>query len=233
MSVSTNLLLAAAVIPGVYLLYYVYKLDSVEREPVGLLLKLFFSGIPAILYAIILELIGSAIISLFFDAEGLLPRFLEYFLVVAVAEESGKYLLLKKFSYKHPAFNYRFDGIVYAVSIGVGFAVFENIMYAFQYGLINTLIRAVTAIPAHTICAIFMGYFYGQAKLCSAYGYEAAEKRNLRLSLLVSILIHGSYDFIASGESLFWGILFLVFIVCLIWFAFRQLKKYAANDRPL
>lgn len=36
------------------------------------------------------------------------------FLVVAVVEEGTKFWLLKRCTWNHPAFNYRFDGIVYA-----------------------------------------------------------------------------------------------------------------------
>ena len=39
-----TLLLLAAVIPPVFLMYKIYKIDRVEREPIGLILKLFLFG---------------------------------------------------------------------------------------------------------------------------------------------------------------------------------------------
>ena len=51
------------------------------------------------------------------------------------------------------------DGVVYTICIGMGFALVENLIYAFDYDLITVVVRALTAVPAHAIFAIFMGFF--------------------------------------------------------------------------
>ena len=59
-----NLLMAfAAVIPAVFLIVRVYKMDKIEKEPVGLILRLIFMGMLATAGAIITETIGSALIN--------------------------------------------------------------------------------------------------------------------------------------------------------------------------
>ena len=55
------------------------------------------------------------------------------FAVVAVVEEGTKFLLMKLKTWKNPNFNYSFDGIVYAVSVSLGFAAFENIKYVMNF----------------------------------------------------------------------------------------------------
>ncbi len=86
------------------------------------------------------------------------------FLVVAVVEEGTKFVFLKLRTWRDPNFNFRFDGIVYAVFVSLGFAAFENINYVLGYGLTVALPRAVLAIPAHMGFAVFMGLFYGRGK---------------------------------------------------------------------
>ena len=67
-------------------------------------------------------------------------------------------------TWKNPNFNFKYDGIVYAVFVGMGFAIFENIKYVLEYGLLTGILRAMTAIPGHCAFAIIMGTFYGSAK---------------------------------------------------------------------
>lgn len=73
-------------------------------------------------------------------------------------------------TWRNPNFNYRFDGIVYAVFVSLGFAAFENIQYVLHYGLSVALPRAIFAVPGHMSFAVFMGLFYGRAKLYEAWG---------------------------------------------------------------
>ena len=48
----------AAVLPAIFLLRYIYKHDTVDKEPPGLLLSLILMGIVAALMSIVLEIIG-------------------------------------------------------------------------------------------------------------------------------------------------------------------------------
>jgi len=227
-----RILILMAVLPGLFLLYQVYKLDRIEKEPVQLLVKLFFFGALTIPVAIILEMIGGEIAEALFDYGTMAYDVFEYFIVVACVEEFGKYFVLNKVTWNHPEFNYRYDAIVYAVCIGMGFAVFENIEYAFIYGFTNTLVRAVTAIPAHCIFAIFMGHYYGQAKYCEYIGSNG-ESFYRMMSFLVPVLLHGLYDFIASSEDLMTAGIFWIFVIVLDIIAYRRIKEYAGQDEPI
>lgn len=226
----TKLLIALAVAPGAFLAWKVYSMDKIEKEPKKLLVKLFAFGALSIISALILESVGDLILSEMFDSDTWTFILLENFIVVACVEEGGKYLALKLGSWKHPAFNYRFDAIVYAVCVSLGFAILENISYAFSYGIVTTLVRAVTAIPAHTIFGIFMGHYYGQAKLYSDNGNKRLSKRYLRRAYIVPSLLHGFYDVLAGDESGLGWLLFIVFVVFLDWIAIRRVKKDSAND---
>ena len=93
-----------------------------------------------------------------------------YFGIVAFSEEGAKYFLLRRRSWHSAAFNCQFDGVVYAVFVALGFALWENISYVLMYGLSTALVRAVTAVPGHACFGVFMGVWYGLAKRLTAQG---------------------------------------------------------------
>ena len=127
------ILIAAAVIPAIFLLVRVERADRLEKESRGLLLSLVLFGVVATALASLGERIGIAILSAMLP-EGTLFNFLLYFGVVAFAEEGAKYILLKRKTWNHPEFNCQFDGVVYSVFVSLGFALWENIGYVAREG---------------------------------------------------------------------------------------------------
>jgi len=222
-----------AILPGIVLAVLIYKQDKIEKEPIGLLIKLGLAGAATVVSAIILELAGCALLGLCFSEDSLIYILLENIVVVAGSEEAGKYFVSKKLTWKNPAFNYRFDGIVYCMSASIGFAIVENISYAFSYGFANTIVRALTAVPAHTIFGIMMGHFYGQAKYYYDLGDEKTSKRYRRLAYLVPVLLHGAYDVLAGDDSLIGWLLFIVFVIVMDVIAFKRVKKDSREDTPV
>ena len=224
------ILIAAAVIPAWFLLRYIRQMDLLEQEPPALIRKLVFLGLGATLLAALTESLGAAALSYIFRDGGVIHDFLMYFVIVAVSEEGFKYLLMKRATWKHPAFNCMFDGVVYAVAISLGFALWENIGYVLQFGFATALVRAITAVPGHASFGVFMGAMYGAAKRASIYGNEAESKRLREQAVLVPILLHGLYDFIATGENELYMILFFVFIFILFKKAKQTVTRLSAND---
>ena len=157
------ILIAAAVIPAIVLLRFVYKEDRLDKESPGLLLSLVIFGILSTFAAIVTEQIGETVLTLLLPQNSTAYNALLYFVVVALSEEGFKYLLLKKRTWYSGEFNCQFDGIVYAVFVSLGFALWENISYVLMYGLGTAAIRAVTAVPGHACFGVFMGAFYGLA----------------------------------------------------------------------
>ena len=52
-----------AIVPGLIVLFYVYKKDKVEKEPRKLLVKLLIFGALSVIPAIIFEVVGEAILN--------------------------------------------------------------------------------------------------------------------------------------------------------------------------
>ena len=223
----------AAVVPAVILLRYVYRHDTVEKEPPGLLVLLLLTGVAAALLSGVLERIAQTLLGIFVAPGSPVYTILLAFLVVAVVEEGTKFLLLKWKSWHHPAFNYRFDGIVYAVFVSLGFAAYENILYVFNYGLSVALPRAFLAIPGHMSFAVAMGIFYGRAKCCWARGNDAAATRNLITGYILAVLLHGFYDACAMIGTGLATLVFVVFVILMFLMVYRSLKRESARDLPV
>lgn len=223
----------AAVIPAVILLRYVYRHDTVEPEPPMLLASLLLMGILAALMSGILERVAQSVLDLFVAPETPVYTVLLAFLVVALVEEGTKFWLLKRRTWEHPAFNYRFDGIVYAVFVSLGFAAFENLLYVFSYGLSVALPRALLAIPGHMSFAVGMGIFYGRAKRCWERGNEPAATYNLVMGYVLAVFLHGVYDSCAMIGTGLAAIVFVGFVVLMFLWVYRSLKREADRDLPV
>jgi len=225
------ILIAIAVIPAIFLMVKVYKSDRIEKESKSLLRRLVTGGILATLLALVEERVGEYILRNIVEVDSLAYNIIMYFGIVAFAEETSKYLYLKKRTWNNPEFNCQYDGVVYAVFVSLGFALWENINYVLSYGIVTGLVRAVTAIPGHACFGVFMGIFYGAAKKYSNYGSEGIAKILRVLAVIVPAFIHGAYDFIATMESTEGNLSFFIFIAVLFGAALFSINKASKKDQ--
>ncbi len=229
-------LVIAAVIPAVLLMLYVYRLDKIEKEPVNLLLKLLLKGIYATGLAIAAETLGLWLIgklsppALVDGDELTLLGAAVFFLIVGFGEEGAKYFVLRRATWGIPDFNYRFDGVVYAAAVSLGFALWENIFYVLNAGWSTALMRAVTAVPAHACFGVFMGCWYANAYVCHMRGDESRAGTLRRLTVIVPALTHGLYDFIAYTASLTSEWIFVVFVIILFLTTLIMTRRFARRD---
>ena len=226
------ILLAAAVLPAVYLLSQVYKMDTIEKEPWSLLRKLLLfgaiSGVPA---ALVESLLTGVLMNVLTEGT-VLYNLAAGFIVAALVEESFKFLFLYKFTFRSPDFNFRFDGVVYAVFVSMGFAILENILYVFQGGLGVAVTRALLALPLHAACGVYMGIAYGQQKVNSLY--KPASFSSVALACLPTpILIHGFYDFCAFMQTEIFTLVFIAFVIVVFILTLKRIKKASREDSPV
>ena len=156
MLTSNIVLIAAAIIPAVFLMIKVYQSDRLEKESQSLLWQLVKAGIFSCLIALVAERALCYLFDETVDQSSTAYDVVLYFVVVAVSEECSKYLMLKRHTWRSPEFNCMFDGVVYAVFVSLGFALWENISYVLSYGFSTAVVRAVTAIPGHACFGVFM-----------------------------------------------------------------------------
>lgn len=231
---SNIILIIAAVLPAAILMVLIFCKDKVEREPIGVVLRLALFGAAATLIAARLNHYGMVLLSWLPDG---LYTFLFYFLVVGPVEEGVKYGMLRTNTWNNSNFNYTFDALVYSCFVGLGFALWENVDYVLDYGLTTALLRAITAVPGHCSFAVFMGLFYGAAKQADLAGDAAKRKKNNWLAWLIPALIHGCYDYVAVNETTlgsmaFFGFIAVMFIIALITFNRAAKRDSALVQKP-
>jgi len=225
------ILLYLAILPSVALGYYIYKKDTVEKEPFSLLLRSFIGGIVAGIIVIILSIILKI---QQFSLDSLYQVLFYSFVLVSLIEESVKFLMTYFICYRNKEFNYQYDGIVYSSFISLGFATYENILYIFQEKSIQTaLYRGVLTVPAHIFFAIFMGYYLGLAKHWRRYKNKKKECSYLFQAMFIPIILHGFFDFCLFSGSTIGLIFFLLFMVLLYIISFQKVREVSLAKKHI
>jgi RsiW-degrading membrane proteinase PrsW (M82 family) len=199
-------------------------MDKYEREPLGALLFCFFLGMLATIPAIAIQSWSGAITNVKSPSAAI--TFLSSFGVVAASEEMAKCAILLIGAFPRKFFNEPVDGIVYAVLVAMGFATVENLIYANNFGLNTTVVRAFTAVPAHFVFAIVQGYFIGLAK------FNPERRIELILQgLAISIAMHGAYDFLILQELSEWlSVLGSVSVYICLYYCGSLVREHLENS---
>lgn len=226
----TLLLIALAIIPAIILVYYVARYDKVEKEPKKLLFTLFCFGALSTLPASILESLLSLLLTPFMPEGSILYSIIEGFIIAGLVEESCKYYFLKKRTWNYPNFDFKFDAVLYAVCISLGFAALENIFYVFENGFSIVLPRALLSIPGHCCFAVLMGHYYGKEKLFES---KPSAKSYHKKAILLPMCLHGIFDSLLMIGSGFTLLLYALYIVVLYICTFRMVKKDSREDQQI
>lgn len=210
----------AAVLPAFALILYIWWKDKYQREPFSQIAKGFLYGIISAGIALFLETSVAFFYLVPDNPTTLLQAAWKAFIGAAIPEELAKLLMLWLLLRGNKYFDERFDGIVYAVSIGMGFAATENIVYLFS-NLDSwqsvAVARAMFAVPGHFLFAVAMGYFYSMI-----YFGDMSWRKASRI-FWVPVLLHGTYDALLMMREVgtMWsGILLIGFYI----FCFKMLQ---------
>ncbi len=208
--------LLASLAPVFIILFYIYFRDKYDKEPIGLLVK---SVIAGMLVVIPVLFVGRILMGIMPEMGKIGNAAYHAFLVAGTTEELFKFLALYLLVWNSPSFDEKFDGIVYAVFVSLGFAAVENVLYVMDGGLQTAMIRAITAVPAHAIFGISMGYYLGIAHM-----YDELRKPYLRKAILIPILLHGIYDFILMVGIDWLLLLFIPFVIGLYVLGMKKMR---------
>ena len=217
-------MLIASLLPAVLLLLYIWKKDT-QKEPTYMLMKAVSWGIGIIIPVIVVEkIIGLMLLGENGSPTTLVDTTAMAFLVAAIPEECFKLLALWVVLKKNPFFDEHFDGIVYAVCVGLGFAAVENISYVFSHDdwASVAISRALLAVPGHYAFAVLMGYYY------SVYHFVNRSPKVAICVLLAPVMAHGIYDALAMASLVNPYVGGIGFVV-LIYFCIKMHKRAQAK----
>lgn len=229
------LVILSALLPVAAILWYIYRKDKQQPEPLKWLLKAFVYGIISCFIGMALSLAISALAGIYWDMDthsGVSEAFADAFLSAAIPEEFAKFLMLWLLLRKNPYYDELFDGIVYAVFVSMGFAGVENILYlvdgmADGSWISTGIVRALLSVPGHALFAILMGYYYSL--------YHFGVSRNVKTAIMIlaaPVLAHGIFDGILFSIQIN-EIFSFVGVILFIIFFYKLKKKGTEKIRRL
>ena len=202
-------LVSLSISPGIFIMIFIYNLDVNNKEPLWLLAISFILGAMNLhLDVDILEYVFT-----FINVENRFIRIGEEALTIAITEELLKFLVVILILYPNKNFDEPFDGIVYSVFVGMGFATAENLTFVLQGSPATAIFRMLSAVPAHFVFAIIMGYYLGKAK-----SNRKKQFFYISISLIVPILFHAFYDYFLFLDFVpgIWGGGFVTLFIAIV-----------------
>ena len=184
--------LLITIVPSLIILSFFFFSDKF-KEPKQTIAIVFFLGILICLPA---GIINDFMYNTFNDGSDFSERLSSSFLSAAWSEELLKFVILYFIVLRRNEFNEPMDGIVYGVTVSLGFATFENYDYVFRWAeewdvdpYQMAIWRSYSAVPMHGLMGCIMGFYFGM------YAFSA-NKKYLILCLLIPFIIHGLYNFL-------------------------------------
>ncbi len=217
-------LLFSALPIGIWLLVCL-RLDRSAPEPAGQIFRVFLLGclvtIPLMLITGNLtdwsekNLILGPILMILFCS----------FLIDGLFEELAKYVIFRLGIYRAQHFNQIRDGFIYGMTLGLGFAFSENILYGFLSpniwsGTSLILLRGLTTTLIHFLTGGIIGYYWGLVKFNPKYSRYLP-----LLGLFWAFLLHGLYNSIVRF-NLQWNIIPLgILLIGIYVVILRRIKR--------
>jgi protease PrsW len=220
------------VLQTVLYLLFIRAIDLYEREPLRYVVPVFVWGFAV---ATTISIVFNTLASVTFEAVAgrQVANFLTAVFVAPVVEETTKGLaLLLIFFVAYLASRRRglvefsgvMDGIVYGSAVGFGFALAEDILYGVQYGAETFLVRRILGGFAHAAFTSLTGIGIG---LIPFVHNKMLKVFPPLLGLLGAILLHGTFNFLASTLGpvayLFMFVVVLLYLAVIIaWLVYER-----------
>ncbi|ADU30106.1 glutamic-type intramembrane protease PrsW [Evansella cellulosilytica] len=205
-------LITVGIAPAIALLCFFYLKDDFEQEPIYMVIRCFLFGALLVFPIMFIQFV--------LHEEGFVQSVLiEAFIQSALIEEFLKWFIVVLVVYHHVNFNQRYDGIVYATAVALGFASAENILYLLSNGLETAFFRAIFPVSSHALFGVVMGYYLGRAKFTHNSNFMY-----LFFSFCYPFLLHGLYNYIILTQN-HWGYFLVPFMIFLWVLGMRKVKK--------
>jgi RsiW-degrading membrane proteinase PrsW (M82 family) len=217
-------LAVASIGPGLLWLWYFYRLDRYEPEPPRTIFKVFLGGILLVLPAGLLEQIWRPQLLSSLNQNDWRGFLVLAFLVVALIEEGLKtgflwWLLGRSRELDEPV-----DGVIYGITLGLGFASLENFLWASLFGFKVAMLRAVVTTLAHAAFSGWAGYYLTRYKL------ENQRLSVLGIGFLLAWATHGFYDFCLLLQRPIGSLLAFLLVATMLWLLFRAIDDLVTNS---
>lgn len=225
-------IIALALAPLAFLLWFVYTRDKLNPEPHGLILRVFFLGLLAFIPAFLCRQLLP------------LPYWLMGLVLVPVVDELAKFVVVKGAVYHHPEFDEPMDGMVFAAVAGLGFATLEVVGSMVQAYLRVAMVgvpdqtvarstwlavlslfalKGLLLAPGQALWSALWGYTLGRAKFSPPDQRPGLVGRGLG----VAMFAHATFNALAMEPDWWVNRLGMVLVIALLWLVVRRCLGYA------
>ena len=233
MPVAIGALLVSFIFPlSIYFfLKNAHKEDEKYRNDCrSLLLKGLLLGFPVFGFSLLCSILFS--LSHISEKYPYAEKVFSAFVLAALSEELMKYLLAKKVAKENMATISFLDLMSFTTISAIGFELMEAVFYMFSTNIPQILVRGITSM--HASFGLVMGFFL-------ARGVKKHGKMLMFPGVLISTLIHGTYDLLVDPEILdtpWGGVALLLAFLCLVlniynFFFMKKARKNPYYTDPL
>lgn len=211
-------LFLVSILPGILWLFYFYRKDLYEPEPKKLIGRVFIGGMLMVIPAGYLEGFGRNGLVLARNTGDLFMIFIYSLFLIGLIEEGLKFLVLGFVLRPFKELDEPVDGVIYGITVGLGFAALENLLYTQALGYQVGLWRAVVTSLAH---AAFTGWGARLLTKSSRVNWFWRFLAGWGLALF----FHGLYDFLllTGIPFLSWGAFLLA--GALLYLLLREIRR--------
>lgn len=214
-------------------LFVLRRYDRVEPESLrALLIAALVGGVAAFGIAALANEAVAGVLGLradFTDRVGDVPlgRLALFCLIVGFQEEIAKAVAAVVLTRRTGWVDEPVDGMLYAMTVALGFAAVENLVYAHAHGSSVLLVRFLWPVPAHLGYAAVWGY-----GLARAHFHEPHGRTVLAVSVVAAALLHGAANFALLFQTRhpLAPLVSLVALVGLAFLAHRRLRALVAES---
>ena len=219
------ILILLAIIPVVLLSTYFCIRDK-NKEPLTVLISLFCFGIVSSLFVITVSYVMESMmpwLTMDTNKMSIFQVLFKALIEVALIEETAKFAIMYFVGYNNRALDETYDILIYAIFVALGFAAFENIIYALDFNSMAVVIkRCLFSVPGHVAFAINSAYFLCLAKLYKLKHNEKEAKINICKAIFVPTVLHGIFDFCLMVDNNIYYFIFIVYTILTFYIVFKQ-----------
>lgn len=214
-------------------LWVLRRYDKIEPESIRhLVLVAFFGGMASVAVAAVFNeaariLLGIHV-NVFESAVAIeVGRLFIFCVAIGFTEEIAKATATVYATRYFGDLNEPIDAMIYAMTVGLGFAAFENVLYAIRFGNEVLLARFLWPVPAHMAYAALWGYGLAQARFIFPDRNRAFV---MAPSVLIAGMLHATANYLLFLQHTFTATMSLIALAALAVLAHVRLRKLIAES---
>ncbi len=154
-------------------------------------------------------------------------RLLIFSLFVGLNEEICKAVATVYTTRRFGDLNEPIDAMIYAMTVALGFASIENLIYATRFGNEVLLVRFLWPVPAHMAYAAVWGYGLARARFVYP---ERSRISVMWPSVLLAAVVHAAANFLLFLQATITAMISLAAVGALAYLAHLRLRKLVAES---